>query len=114
MDDLKNIVIIGASSGATLARALEKTLPLTHRIVMIDANEAAYWPVGALRGAVVPGHEERVFARLDNFFPKGSRHIVLNKTKVTNIWEDCVTVDRAVHENGGKEILIDYAVIATG
>ena len=33
MSDLKNVVIVGASSGAALARQLEKKLPSSHRIV---------------------------------------------------------------------------------
>ena len=37
--ELRNILIIGASSaGAPLARALEKKLPATHRVVLVDAQ----------------------------------------------------------------------------
>lgn len=37
--ELRNIIIIGASStGAPLARALEKKLPSTHRVVLVDAQ----------------------------------------------------------------------------
>lgn len=54
--EYKNVVIIGASAaGANVAHALEKTLPASHRIVLIEANEFAYWPIGALRAAVKPG-----------------------------------------------------------
>ena len=37
--ELRNILIIGASSaGAPLARALEKKVPPSHRIVLVDAQ----------------------------------------------------------------------------
>lgn len=52
----KNVVIIGGcSGGATLARLLEKTLPADTRMILIEKNEFAYWPVGGLRAAVKPG-----------------------------------------------------------
>ena len=55
-ENLKNVVIIGcASGGATLARLLEKTLPADSRLVLIEKNEFAYWPVGGLRAAVKAG-----------------------------------------------------------
>lgn len=54
--DWKNIVIIGASvAGVHTAHALEKVVPETHRIILINAHEFAYWPVGGLRASVKPG-----------------------------------------------------------
>lgn len=52
---VKNVVIIGSSSGGILARDLENRLPKTHRIIMIERLEFAYHPVSSLRGAVQPG-----------------------------------------------------------
>lgn len=39
MSSLKNIVIVGASGGIYAARALEKALPKSHRIVLIEKND---------------------------------------------------------------------------
>lgn len=62
-----NIIIIGASAaGANLARSLEKSLPATHRIVLIEARDLAFWPPAALRAAVVPGA-----LRLRSFLSEG-------------------------------------------
>lgn len=52
----QNIVIIGASSGALVAKALLAAgLPESHRIVLIEKLEYAYHPISSLRGAVVEG-----------------------------------------------------------
>jgi NADH dehydrogenase FAD-containing subunit len=54
--NLKNVVIIGgAGGGAQVARDLEKSLPDTHRLILIEKNDFAYWPIGGLRAAVKPG-----------------------------------------------------------
>ncbi|KDN53273.1 FAD/NAD(P)-binding domain-containing protein [Tilletiaria anomala UBC 951] len=109
MSGLKNVVIIGAASGgATVARALAKSLPETHRIVLIDANEAAFWQVAGLRASVQPGFEDKLFADLATFWKPGSRHIVKPKTKVTELGEDFVVTD------AGEKISFDYAVLAMG
>ncbi|CAD6917831.1 unnamed protein product [Tilletia controversa] len=61
--ELKNVVIVGASAaGATAARALVKSLPATHRIVLIDSDEQVFYPVAALRAAVVPGWEDKTLS----------------------------------------------------
>ncbi|KAL7416583.1 hypothetical protein BDY24DRAFT_412755 [Mrakia frigida] len=110
--DLKNIVIVGASAaGAGLARALENKLPSTHRIVLIDANEFAFWPISALRAAVVPGWEEKSFKSLQGFFPKGSRHVMLSKTRVVELGNGFVTVEE---DGKRREIAFDISVLALG
>jgi NADH dehydrogenase FAD-containing subunit len=113
---LKNVVVIGASgAGAQLAHSLEKTLPKDHRIVLIEANEFAYWPIGALRAAVQPGFEKEVFASLDGFFGKDSRHVLLAGYNVTEIKGDSITLDRdAPAPFNGSTISVEIGVIATG
>lgn len=73
MSDVQNIVIIGgvpspllvfcrlhtdykaSVAGHTLANELLPSLPTSHRILIIDASDFTYWPVGGLRAAVQPG-----------------------------------------------------------
>ncbi|MCO5585032.1 hypothetical protein L7F22_038964 [Adiantum nelumboides] len=116
MSDLKNVVILGASSaGANVARALEKTLPSTHRIVLIEANNFAYWPIGALRASVKAGFENEIFASLENFFPKESRHIILSGYKALSISTTSVKLDKSAPAPfNSDEIQVDIGVIATG
>lgn len=116
MSELKNVVILGASSaGANLARTLEKSLPSTHRIVLIEANEFAYWPIGALRASVQAGFENEIFASLENFFAKDSRHIILSGFQALNIFEDHVKLDKqAPAPFNSDTIPLDIGVIATG
>lgn len=116
MSDLKNVVILGASAaGAQVAHQLEKTLPSTHRIVLIEANNFAYWPIGALRASVKPGFENEIFASLENFFPKDSRHIILSGYKATIISAQSVKLDKqAPAPFNSDEIQVDIGVIATG
>lgn len=116
MDGIKNVVIIGASAGgAQTARALQKRLPVTHRIVLIEANEFAFWIVGALRAAVMPGYENKVFASLDTIFPATSRHILLKKMRVVEIASDHVRLDRvAPAPFESDRIEVDVGIISTG
>lgn len=53
--DLKNIVIVGASGGIYAARALEKSLPKTHRVILIERNDYAFYHPAALRAGTLPG-----------------------------------------------------------
>lgn len=116
MDAIKNVVIIGASAGgAQTARALQKRLPITHRIVLIEANEFAFWIVGALRAAVMPGYENSVFTSLDAFFPDDSRQVLLKKTRVLEIASDHVRLDKvAPAPFNSDRIQVDIGVISTG
>lgn len=43
-EELKNVVIVGANSSMSVIQSLHKKLPQTHRIVLIEANEYAYFP----------------------------------------------------------------------
>lgn len=113
---LKNVVIIGgASGGAQVARALEKSLPETHRLVLIESNEFAYWPIGALRAAVKPGFEDQVFASFEGFFGKTSRHIVLAGYSVTELNENIVKLDKTAPAPFNSDtISVEVGVIAAG
>lgn len=52
---VKNVVVIGLGQGGTsAARELASKLPETHRVVAITTTEAGFYPIAALRAAVVP------------------------------------------------------------
>ncbi|KAK4687483.1 apoptosis-inducing factor 2, partial [Tremellales sp. Uapishka_1] len=97
MSDLKNIVIIGGScAGLSAANTLVPNLPTTHRILVIDALPFGFWPIAALRAAVVPGWEKRVSVPLTTatVFPAGSEHKVLAPYKVVELKQNSVILDK--------------------
>lgn len=54
--ELKNVVVLGLGCGGIMAaRGLASKLPPTHRLMAITEHAFGFWPIGALRGAVVPG-----------------------------------------------------------
>ncbi|KAN0064794.1 hypothetical protein ACQY0O_001851 [Thecaphora frezii] len=122
---LQNVVVVGAGAGIHAALKLSKALPATHRLVLIEANEVAFWPIGALRAAVEPGFEGEVVAPLDTLF-KGSRHVVLPATRVVSFDADAVIVDVAppssaslavtpvAGEGSGYRIGFDRCILALG
>ncbi|KAK0553402.1 hypothetical protein OC846_001324 [Tilletia horrida] len=114
-DNLKNVVIVGASSaGSTAARALSKKLPATHRVVLIDAAESAFWPISSLRAAVVSGWEDKTFVPLEGFFGPAdkTRHIVRPSTKVIEVTNSDVLVQTPTGQE--ERIGFEYAILATG
>lgn len=113
MSTERNVVIIGLGlAGAGAAKLLADKLPPSHRVVGITEKDFGFFPIGSLRAAVVPGWEDKVTAPLDRLFPKGSRHIVLSKTKVVEIGLDYVVVD-TVHEGFTTKISFEYMIVAT-
>lgn len=95
----KNIVIVGASAaGATIAKELAKKLPEEYRVIVIEENNFAFWPIGALRAAVQPGFESSVVEELDGLFPQGSRHLLLKGIKVVSIQANVVTLEKSTSE----------------
>jgi len=111
----KNVVIVGAMSGHYAVNALKKRLPKEYRIVLIDKQEDLFFPIAALRAAVVPGWEERIHTSFANVFGKGSRHVALPGTTVTEINERSVVVNKEHKELGlGSEIPFEYCILATG
>lgn len=126
-----NVVVVGAScAGLVLANTLAKTLPPTHRIVLIDANPVAFFPIAALRAAVLPGWEEKAIHDLTTasvFGERNTRHVVLSSTRVVGINPEAVIVEsdddvgeflsEAQQEEGEENrwrIEVDKAVLAVG
>ncbi|KAJ9477932.1 Pyr_redox_2 domain-containing protein [Pseudozyma hubeiensis] len=98
--ELLNVVVVGAASaGVNVATNLAKSLPSTHRVVLIEANPVAYWSIGALRASVLPGFETKVVHDLTAetvFGSTDSRHIVLAGTRVIDLQSDHIVVDKDV------------------
>ncbi|WWC66586.1 uncharacterized protein I206_100489 [Kwoniella pini CBS 10737] len=115
MSEYKNIVIVGASSaGQLLANYLSPNLPTSHRIVLIDALDYAFWPIAALRAAVVPGWEKKVTAPLtqDTVFPAGSIHRLIAPNKVVELKENSVVLEKPFE--GSNEVPFFKCILATG
>ncbi|GAA5874585.1 hypothetical protein JCM1840_002237 [Sporobolomyces johnsonii] len=113
---LQNVVCIGTGlAGTSAIEALADSLPPSHRIVAI-APVPGYWPIAALRAAVVPGWEDKPVAPLTNIFPAGSRHVILEGTSVVELRKNSVVIDKAHPELGfeGSEIKFDKCILATG
>ena len=87
---------LASGAGSALITALSPSLARTHRIILIDANSFAFWPISSLRAAVQPGWEKRASAPLtkEAVFPADSQHEVLAGCKVVELREGSVVIDR--------------------
>jgi NADH dehydrogenase FAD-containing subunit len=109
----KTIVIIGASAaGGNAAKQLLKTLPSTYRIVLIEQNNFAYWPIGALRAMVQPGFEESIIAPLDRLLPAKSRHIMITGRKVVTLRKDRIVLDSGTSDFPDGKISFEVCYLA--
>lgn len=113
---LINVVQIGNGlAGASSANAIAAALPSTHRLIVISSTLSAYYSVGALRGSVIPGWEEKMVLNTDSFFPKDSRHILLAGTNVIKLETNQVIIDQtSLPEFESLVIPFQYAVLAMG
>ncbi|KAK8865785.1 hypothetical protein IAR55_000932 [Kwoniella newhampshirensis] len=115
MSEYQNIIIVGASAaGHNLANYLLPTLPTSHRIILIDALDYSFWPIAALRAAVVPGWERKVVVPLseETVFPAGSFHKVLAPNKVVELKESSVVLEKPFE--GSAEVPFFKCILATG
>ncbi|TIC21009.1 FAD/NAD(P)-binding domain-containing protein [Wallemia mellicola] len=111
-EELKNVVIVGANSSMSVIQSIHKKLPQTHRIVLIEANEYAFFPPAALRAGVAPSWENQVVASLDKVFGEKSRHVLIKGTKAINFDDKSVKVDKTTKL--GDNIPYDILLLATG
>ncbi|BGP42274.1 hypothetical protein JCM10449v2_006279 [Rhodotorula kratochvilovae] len=110
---VKNVVLVGLGPAAVpAAQALAASLPKDYRLVAIAGSEG-YWPIAALRAAVVPGWEDKPVAPVDAVFPASERSVLLKNTNVVELKEHSVVVDKA-HPELGKEIPFEFCILATG
>ncbi|KIJ27218.1 hypothetical protein M422DRAFT_55159 [Sphaerobolus stellatus SS14] len=114
----KYIVVVGLSAAGTdiVSVLLAKPLPDNNRIIAIERPPFAYWGVGSLRAAVIPGWEEKVIMSLNNVCPEDESHKVLAATPVVSLSERTIEIDRTFPEPGLHERFIpfDFCVLATG
>ncbi|GAA5876986.1 hypothetical protein JCM16303_006360 [Sporobolomyces ruberrimus] len=109
----KNVVIVGLGlSGTHTLESLSKTLPSSHRIIAISPIPG-YWPVAALRAAVIPNYEKNTIAPLSHLLPADSRHRILEGYSVEEVKDHSIVLDKS-HPDFGKEIEFEYMVLATG
>ena len=109
----KNIVIIGGGyAGIGLIPLLEKFLPKTHRIVLIEEQEFMYVKLGALRAAASEDIAEQVLVPYSRLFKSEETGIVV-QASVTTIKAKSVIISRP-HKLFGSEVEFEYLVVATG
>ncbi|KAH8918819.1 FAD/NAD(P)-binding domain-containing protein [Atractiella rhizophila] len=115
MANYKNVVVVGAGPTAleTVGLLLKK-LPSDHRIVLVEANDFAYWPLGSLRASVVPGWEDEIIVPLKLSKLISAPHILLAGTPVQTITDDEVILEAGVQGFESGRIPYAYLVIGTG
>ncbi|RSH92622.1 hypothetical protein EHS25_008067 [Saitozyma podzolica] len=109
MSDKQNIVVIGASvAGHEIINTLVPLLPSGYRLLLVDQFGFAFWPLGSLRAAVVPGWEQRVTAPLntETVFPAGSPHTVIAPNKVVQLKPGSIVLEHPFE--GKKEVPFFY------
>ncbi|GFZ44418.1 hypothetical protein JCM24511_02140 [Saitozyma sp. JCM 24511] len=112
--NFKNVAVIGIGlGGANVIKALDSSLPETHRMIAICEDEYAYFPVASIRAATVPGWERKATEDARKFLADGSRHRVLPGTKVLKINDKSVEID-PTHPDFDAEIYFDVLVYSTG
>jgi NADPH-dependent 2,4-dienoyl-CoA reductase/sulfur reductase-like enzyme len=113
--EYKNIVVVGLSlSGAEFVKGLRKSgIPAGYRLVGIDATEFIFYPIAALRAAVVPGWEDKLFARPEAVLPEAPNHLLLTGTRVVSVGEKSVKLSKPHDAVGGDELPYEKLIIAT-
>ena len=105
----KNIVIVGGGyAGVGLIPAIEKFLPKTHRIVLIEEQEFMYVKLAALRAAASEDIAEQVLVPYTRFFKSEETGIVV-QASVTTIKPHSVIISKP-HKQFGSEVEFDYLV----
>ncbi|GAA5881251.1 hypothetical protein JCM16303_004864 [Sporobolomyces ruberrimus] len=100
----RNVVILGASyAGARAAELLSRTLPSTHRVVVIDRQSHFNHLYLHPRVSVVPGHANKVFVPYGTLLPKESApraagHVLIHAS-VNSITDNYIELDRDLLEH---------------
>ena len=91
-----------------LIPAIEKFLPKTHRIVLIEEQEFMYVKLAALRAAASEDIAEQVLVPYTRFFKSEETGIVV-QASVTTIKPHSVIISKP-HKQFGSEVEFDYLV----
>ncbi|KAL4959053.1 NAD(P)/FAD-dependent oxidoreductase [Aspergillus stella-maris] len=121
---LKNIIVVGGSYvGKSTAQELARSLPTSHRVLLIEPHSHFHHLFAFPRFAVLPGHEEKAFIPYTGLFSSiagsvsgsgsGSRHSVI-QARVLSIAPNYVNLDKAWSESNSQQIPFEYLVLATG
>jgi NADH dehydrogenase FAD-containing subunit len=109
MAEKKNIVIVGGGyAGVNLVPKIEKFLPASHRIVLIEEQDFFYHKIGALRAAAAENIADKVLVPYDKFFKSDTTGIVV-KASVTEINPHSVTLSQP-HQLFGEQVPFEYLV----
>lgn len=105
----KNIVIVGGGyAGVGLIPLIEKFLPKTHRIVLVEEQEFMYVKLAALRAAASEDIAEQVLVPYTRLFKSEDVGIVV-QASVTTIKDHSVIISKP-HKLFGSEVEFDYLV----
>lgn len=101
-------IALFSSTARCIARAA------SFRRVAVDCSRLSlqafsFYPIAALRAAVVDGWENKVFAELKGFFASDSRHVMLSETRVVKLGDGFVETNRP-NEGFGTRIDFDVRV----
>ncbi|KAF9150940.1 hypothetical protein BG015_007244 [Linnemannia schmuckeri] len=109
----KNIVIVGGSCVA-IAAALEakKSLPSTHRVIIIEKHSHFHYMFAFPRACVIEGWENELFVPYTNLYDSPEKGQVI-QALATNITKTHVEIDRPI-EGFGTSIEYEYLIYATG
>ncbi|GAA5924966.1 hypothetical protein JCM1841_005381 [Sporobolomyces salmonicolor] len=109
---LKNVVVVGGSYvGLATADELIKTLPATHRVVVVERNSHFGHLFAYPRFAIIPSHEHKAFIPFTPMLP--APHSILRGTALS-LSSTTVTLDRPVDGSMSNELAYDALVLATG
>ncbi|KAF9282234.1 Apoptosis-inducing factor 2 [Linnemannia elongata] len=109
----KNIVIVGGSCVA-IAAALEakKSLPSTHRVIIIEKHSHFHYMFAFPRACVIDGWENELFVPYTKLYDSPEKGQVI-QALATNITKTHVEIDRPI-EGFGTSIEYEYLIYATG
>jgi hypothetical protein len=109
MAEKKNIVIVGGGyAGINLVPKIEKFLPASHRIVLIEEQDFFYHKIAALRAAASEDIADKVLVPFDKFFKSDTTGIVV-KASVTDINPHSVILSQP-HQLFGAQVPFEYLV----
>jgi hypothetical protein len=99
------------SLASSTVSGLVKKLPHGYRIIVVSETDFAYWAIGGLRAAIVPGWEDKVVASFDNWLKPP--HLVLGGTRAVKIDPEQKRVFFEEPCILGWEVQYEYLVVAT-
>ncbi|KAK2001676.1 FAD/NAD(P)-binding domain-containing protein [Colletotrichum falcatum] len=115
LQPLKNVVVLGGSYvGLSAVKELAATLPVSHRILLVEPHSHFHHLFAFPRFSVLPKHEHKAFIPYTAVFadsPDSSRHKVI-QARAYSLLPNSVVLDR--DWQGATEIPFDYLVITTG